>query len=300
MTVPLPSPSAPPSIRVLTWNIWCGGREVAHSAAKQIDVLRDQCADIVLLQEAWEGSAAPLAAALDMGVAQQGYDNAVLSPHPARLIATGTDPYASAAIVSTFLGEVLAWSVHLAPWDYGPYRHGASAGEKNTAFGAEREVPGEEERAEQIRSVLTETERILAGHGEMPVIIAGDFNVPSPQDWNGHHRPDVAWPATQILLDAGYADAFRDIHPDPGAAPGLTWAQIHTLEDEPRDRIDFIFTRGLTAVAADHYGSVIDDENRTGFTEHGGSNAYIPHHADNAFPSDHLAVRAALAATPVG
>lgn len=294
MTSPLNAHTDAESLRLMTWNIWCGGREVDGSGEKQIEVLSDQAADVLFLQEAWHHSAAPLASELRMAVAQQGYDNAVLSPHAIRLVHADTDPYATAAVVLTPIGDVLAWSVHLSPWDYGPYRHGASAGEKNAEFAAEREIPGEQEREQQIRTVLASTDRILAEVGDMPVIIAGDFNVPSPLDWEGTNRPAVDWPATRALLEAGYTDAFRAVHPDPAAAPGLTWAQIHTLEDEPRDRIDFISVRGLTVVAADHYGSAVDSDQGSGFTEHGGRNDYIPDHAGNAFPSDHLAVRAVV------
>ncbi|MGO1849761.1 endonuclease/exonuclease/phosphatase family protein [Microbacterium sp.] len=294
MTTPLDAHTDAGSLRLMTWNIWCGGREVDDAGRKQIEVLDGQASDVLFLQEAWQHSAAPLAAELRMAVAQQGFDNAVLSPHAIRLIPTDTDPYATAAIIRTPIGDVLAWSVHLSPWDYGPYRHGASAGERNAVFAAEREIPGEQEREQQIGAVLSSTDRILSEVGDMPVIIAGDFNVPSTLDWDGRIRPSTDWPATRALLEAGYTDAFRAVHPDPAAAPGLTWAQIHTLEDEPRDRIDFISVRGLTVVAADHYGSAIDPDQGAGFTEHGGRNDYIPSHAGNSFPSDHLAVRAVV------
>ncbi|WP_258934606.1 hypothetical protein [Nesterenkonia pannonica] len=97
--------------------------------------------------------------------------------------------------------------------------------------------------------------------------------------------------------EVSFTDAFRAVHPDPARAPGLTWSQIESLETEPRDRIDFIFARGLNVVAADHLGGAADASDTAadeGFCDYGGPARHIPDQRGNAFPSDHLAVRATL------
>ncbi|MDZ5078693.1 endonuclease/exonuclease/phosphatase family protein [Nesterenkonia sp. HG001] len=284
-----------PALRLFCWNLWFGGEKVNLGRHKQVDVLRGQQIDLLFLQECWGDAGGRLGRTLGMAVAQQSWDNAVLAAGGVRLLSTDTAPYATAAIAQTRVGEVLAWSVHLAPQDYGPYRSAELPEGQDAVFAQE----GELTRDQQAQQVLAETDRILAEHGDMPVIIAGDFNVPSPVDWEGTDRPAADWPATRRLIDAGYTDAFRAVHPDPVRTPGRSWSQIHTLTDEPRDRIDFIYVRGLDVLAADHLGGAADGEDAPddqGFVEYGGVCRHIPDHEDNEFPSDHLAVRAVVAA----
>lgn len=281
------------SLKLFSWNIWFGGREISEAEAKQTAVLDAEDCDIVFLQECFGNAGLQLGRRTGMTVAQQDYDCAVLSSSPIRLLKTDTASYATAALVQTRSGDVLAWSVHLAAWDYGPYRSDELP--QNAAEVLAQ--PGEQKRTAEAERILAETERLRADLGDIPVIVAGDFNVPSGLDWTGEHRPQLQWPATQKFLDAGYTDAFRSVHPDPVQAPGLSWSQIETLENEPRDRIDFIFVLGMEVVTADHLGGAADDADASadpGFTEYGGTARHIPDQRGNAFPSDHLAVRATL------
>lgn len=283
-------------LRLFNWNIWFGGREIDDGPAKQAAVLDAEEADIVFLQECVGHAAQRIGRTVGMTVAQQDFDCAVLSSSPIRVLETDTAAYATAALVQTRLGEVLAWSVHLAPWDYGVYRSDELPENSAEVFAQQ----GEQRRTAEAEKILAETGRLLEEVGQMPVIVAGDFNVPIGTDWDGSHRPNVAWPATQRFLDAGYTDAFRSVHPDPASAPGLTWSQIEHLEKEPRDRIDYIFVKGLQVDAADHLGGAADEADTpqdSGFTEYGGAADHIPAQRANAFPSDHLAVRATVAVT---
>lgn len=290
--VPIPEAlSRLSTIRLFTWNLWHGGSQVHDGRAKQVDVVGPENADIVFLQECFGDASAQLGRSLGMTTAQQGFDNAVLSGAPIRRVATDTDRYATAAIVQTAIGDVLAWSVHLEYQEYGPYRQSELPDAAEDIFAQE----SERERTRQAEKVLAETDRILGAEGPMPVIVAGDFNVPSPTDWDGEIRPVAAWPATSRFLDAGYTDAFRHAHPDVSAAPGLSWSQIETLETEPRDRIDFIFVKGLEVIDADQLGQAADDNDAPadeGLTVYPGPCAHIPNQRGNSFPSDHLAVRA--------
>lgn len=281
------------TLKLFSWNIWFGGREITDAHAKQTAVLNAEEADIVFLQECFGTAGQQLGRRTGMTVAQQDYDCAVLSASPIRLLKTDTTSYATAALVQTRSGDVLAWSVHLAAWDYGPYRSDELPQNAREVFAQ----PGEQKRTAEAEQILAETQRLRTELGDIPVIVAGDFNVPSGLDWAGEHRPALQWPATQKFLDAGYTDAFRSAHPDPVQAPGLSWSQIETLENEPRDRIDFIFVLGMEVISADHLGGAADDADAPadpGFTEYGGTAQHIPHQRENAFPSDHLAVRATI------
>jgi hypothetical protein len=102
-----------------------------------------------------------------------------------------------------------------------------------------------------------------------------------------------------MLEVAGYADAFRVVHPNVGVVPGHTWSPIIPSDEEPRDRIDFIFSRGAHALAAYTVAGAaesevpptlrIDENRRVGL----GANV-LGHHLENAWPTDHAAVVARL------
>lgn len=90
------------------------------------------------------------------------------------------------------------------------------------------------------------------------VVLGGDFNEPSWQDWTeetkelfDHHGVIVPWPQTTRLHQAGFADCFRTIYPDPVKYPGITYpcdnpiAPMKELswapESDERERIDLMF-----------------------------------------------------------
>ena len=68
---------------------------------------------------------------------------------------------------------------------------------------------------------------------EDPIFVVGDFNEPSHLDWTeaaaeaGHHPMKVAFPTSQRMVEAGFTDSYRTIHPDGAAKPGLTWSPVH-------------------------------------------------------------------------
>ena len=76
-----------------------------------------------------------------------------------------------------------------------------------------------------------------------PVFLTGDFNEPSSLDYGqdtvgtrpGIDQP-VPWPVSEVLLDAGFRDTYREIHPDPVEEPGIT--------HRSGDRIDYVYAAG--------------------------------------------------------
>lgn len=105
------------------------------------------------------------------------------------------------------------------------------------------------------------------------VILGGDFNEPSWQDWTeatkdlyDHHGFIVPWTVTKLLTDNGFVDAFRAFRPDPLTDPGFTYpshnpdVSISRLTWAPkadeRERIDYIFFRGkaVTVTNAQVFG----------------------------------------------
>jgi exodeoxyribonuclease III len=101
-----------------------------------------------------------------------------------------------------------------------------------------------------VRDFLAEIESTC--DASAPIIVTGDFNEPSSLDWTTEvaaaRKCPVAvhWPTTALLHEAGFVDAYRQVHADPLATPGHTWTPT-TAADDPKDRhdrIDFVLVRG--------------------------------------------------------
>lgn len=122
------------------------------------------------------------------------------------------------------------------------------------------------QRDDAIRNFLAQAEKDeAAGY---TIVIGGDFNEPSHQDWTeetrymyDHHGLIIPWTVTTMLSEAGFHDAYRTFYPNvlthpgftypsdnPDVAPSrLTWAP---LADE-RDRIDYLWYKGKNATVTD-------------------------------------------------
>ena len=287
-------------VAAMTWNLWFGGCHSNDGHAKQVAYLQEFPHSIVALQECFGAHGRQLAAAMGWNIAQQGHDTAVISPYPLSLHHTETDSFATCATVFTPNGAVTVWSVHLWHADYGPYT-ADDAGIPARYTLASR---GERRRTAQLAEILSEQGRLESEgivSAQDPILLMGDFNVPSHLDWKpGHRTNSVEWPASRMLEVAGYADAFRVVHPDVTAVPGHTWSPIIPADEEPRDRIDFIYSRGARAFEAFTVASEIESAappipSATGKRRVGLGADILGHHLDNAWSTDHAAVVARLA-----
>nr|WP_260864776.1 MULTISPECIES: HAD-IA family hydrolase [Streptomyces] len=269
---------AAPALTVLSWNLWLGGAKVDDHRAKQVKVILDSGADVVGLQETAGTAAQELAEALGWHHHRAGENLGVISRHP--ITARFGDPdvgfYGATGVrVRIAPGRAVdVWTAHLHYTPYGPYE---SAFDGLPAAGL---IAHEEVRLTQLREALERIEQ--ASEEGVPVVLTGDFNCPSHLD-----RPEVAWPVTKAAEEAGLADAYRQAHPDPVAAPGHTWSPIHPVHEdgsgraEPQDRIDYVLHRGLTVRGAH---TLVTGDPRP-----------WPDVAGNEWPSDHAAVLASFA-----
>ena len=104
------------------------------------------------------------------------------------------------------------------------------------------------------RMRVRELRALLAGivGRDANAVLAGDFNTLAPGeklDWS--HLPrrfrvlswltgrTIRWQTIQIMLDAGFLDAFRLLHPDDAGHTFPTW--------RPHVRLDFVFVPGSFA-----------------------------------------------------
>ena len=153
-------------------------------------------------------------------------------------------------------GRVVAIaSVHPPAEPYGPELAGRGA--------TEAEVIALERRI-RLPKAGRAPAHVLPGlaEGGIPVFLLGDFNAPSHLDWTAdavglrwHVRRPVDWPMSRAVEAAGFRDAWREIHPDPVAEPGLTWwasrpptGGYEPGPDTPNDRIDLLYAAGPAVV----------------------------------------------------
>jgi len=211
------------TFRVMTYNIWRGGRPRADRIARVINT----CApDVVLLQEA-----------TDPGVVE-------------RLAAeTGMAEWRSFARQS--LAFVSRRKVSHAEWIRPRIsRHAfieiVPAGDEPRLFGlhlsAVHAAWTERRRVLELRALL----RSVARHQDGFHVLAGDFNTLAPGEllhrerlpwrlrpliWLSGGR--IKWRTIQTVMDAGYVDAFRMKHPHDAGLTMPAW--------EPHVRLDYVF-----------------------------------------------------------
>jgi sialidase-1 len=244
------------TLRLMTYNLWGGGESGGQPLTQSALVIQAAQADIVGIQEGSgeeraDGSrpdnAAEIARMLGWHHADQGGGRAVLSRFPIVELTPGRQ---GAAVTLPSGRRLHVFNVHLVASPYQPYQllripYG------NAPFfetAEELEAAAESARGDAVTALLQElSPRVEAGDS---VVLTGDFNEPSHEDWipaaveAGLAPLSVAYPTTRRIVGAGMSDAYRAAHPDPVPHPGWTWTPI-TREDDPQDRhdrIDMIFT----------------------------------------------------------
>ncbi|BBO33883.1 endonuclease/exonuclease/phosphatase family protein [Lacipirellula parvula] len=242
-------------VRVMSFNIWVGGESGEQPIEQTATVIKAARADVVGLQESHgrehdgvrRDAAALLAKQLGWNYFDQGDDDTgVIS----RYKIVGSTPKKWGVELEMPTGERFwLFNAHFAHAPYQPYQllkiPYADAPFLETADEAVKSA--RDARESQVKSMLAEIEAVR-GEGK-PIFITGDFNEPPALDWTeaahaaGLHPAVVCWPATAMLQEAGFVDAFRKLYPDPVKQPGFTWTVL-TTEDDPsdhHDRIDFVF-----------------------------------------------------------
>ena len=225
-------------MRLVTWNIWNGGEGRVDAIER---VLREQDADVVALQEANDRDAVEhLAASLGMqlvyGEANSEYAVAWLS----RLAVKRSENHRLPVLEKTLL-EVEVEGRRLFA----------------THLSAGRTLADEPRR-------IAEAEAIVAAMGTSADVLVGDFNAVHPRDEVGSPPPEeelehVSRRPIELILDAGFVDSFRELHPADRGWTYTAW--------QPWARLDYIFTKRLPRAcevvetnASDHFAVVAELE----------------------------------------
>jgi endonuclease/exonuclease/phosphatase family metal-dependent hydrolase len=210
-------------VRLLTFNICQGGRGREAAIANAI---RAAAPDLVVLQEARFPDAvnriADLAGLAQFG-AKRGESLAFISREPVSH-AQWHKPRVSRHAFLEIEPAATDWRVF-----------GVHLSAVHAAWTEQR-------RVFELRALL----KAIAVHQHGPHVLAGDFNTVAPGElldlrklparlralvWLSGGR--VRWRTIQTILDAGYRDAFRAVHPDVVGSTFPTW--------DPHIRLDYLF-----------------------------------------------------------
>ena len=238
----------PDVFRVLQWNIWHGGRHVPlHGHDRIIELIKATQADIVTMQEGY-GFQEEIAEALQFNLqTPSSTDNlALFSRYPLEKLKSGETFCSNPAIIRMGTGRQVLVNDLWVRYSYNPDYTGG--------FPDDRHDPAVWIAEDSIRP-MADTRRLLdediapvLAHRPMPVILSGDFNSCSHLDWtkrtvhlHAGYGP-VPFPTSRFLMERGFKDSFREVHPDEVARPEGTFAGIYGQLDF--SRIDFTYYKG--------------------------------------------------------
>ena len=141
-------------------------------------------------------------------------------------------------------------SSHLTAYPYGPY---------SLYEGYSVEYVLNDEMMYRYQENLDIYNQIIINENNAPhlsVIYVGDHNTPSLLDWgseniNQNFGFELDWPVSDFLLNNGFYDSYREVHPSPYDKPGLTWSPGYPKNNfdyyesgdnfDIHDRIDMIY-----------------------------------------------------------
>ena len=302
------------SVRVMSFNILQGGGDASNVGFSDDDyngsrmddiaqVIIASGANIVGIQEPPRGDTLLDELGSDWHRAGSIYSTYNIEP-----IALGNVDVARVTMTDGV--SVVVVNIHWRPYPYGPYdaqeslrEHGAP--NDHDAFaqlilqGADKSggARGIDETLDAIRPLIEQGEIVL---------LTGDFNEPSHLDWTDRAavegmdrwvtnptgvplRFKIAWAGSTALYELGMTDAYRAVHRDEVARPGITWTPTYAegtvgrrpFGEQVLDRIDMIYFagEGVRAVRCD----VIGEDAQA---------CEIAH--PTRWPSDHRAVLAEL------
>ena len=211
-------------LRLLSYNIRYGGggREAAIAS-----VIRSAAPDLVVLQEATKPDVVERLAS-DTGMAQWGSRRGESLGFMSRLPVAHVEWYTPRISRHAF--------VEIVPADASWRVFGVHLSAVHAAWTEQRRVL-------ELRALLA----AIREHQHGPHVLVGDFNTLAPGEllaiaklparlralvWLSGGK--IRWRTIQTVLDAGYADAFRHLHPDLVGLTFPTW--------DPQHRLDYLFT----------------------------------------------------------
>jgi len=259
-------------LKFLQLNVWMAGTKIENGIDAIADIIINTDADLVTLSEVNPRFMESLTSSLQQKGAVfhcvPSNDCGILTKYPIleqQFIYSPEKGFNGVLKTSIALPEkkVCLYSAHLDYQHYGAFLPRGYDGQ------SWKKMPGpivnptdvlafnnESKRDEQIKDLISDAAS-ESSKGSI-ILIGGDFNEPSHLDWGestkdlfDHRGAVIQWPCTLMLQNAGFADTYRELYPNPVTHPGFTWPGDNPLvdvkslswakESDERDRIDFIF-----------------------------------------------------------
>ena len=232
-------------IKVLSWNIWHGARHpgTERGVRQAIDFIKSTGADVIAMQETY-GSGPTIADALGYDFYLRSSNLSVMSRYPIVDTHDLYEPFRLGGVTLQLSESQRAnvfslWIHYLPAWRRDAMADGAT--EKAL-------IEGEwKTRATELKDILQQLEPLVEKADQVPLIVAGDFNSPSKLDWNQatkqwHNGLAVDWPVSRQMLEAGFTDTYRHMHPDP--TQHTAHAQWKGDARRIAGRIDYVYAKG--------------------------------------------------------
>ena len=237
-------------LNLMSWNIWHGGRRRGKIIGPQqvIDLIKETNTDIVMMQETY-GSGPLIADALGYYFYLSSANISIMSKYP--IEKTWVEYHQLWTGISTIqLSE--GQKINLASiWlHYLPGRNISAAD-----VTPEKLIAGEKKnRHKEIKIILEKLKPQIDQADDIPLIIGGDFNSPSHYDWvaekkEWHNNLVVEWPVSKEMINTGFTDSFREVH------PSLDYASPSMTAERLSFRIDYIYykSKKLKALSSDMF-----------------------------------------------
>ncbi|GAB3652438.1 hypothetical protein GCM10028791_21960 [Echinicola sediminis] len=237
------------SVKLLSWNIWHGGHRFGKQVGLEriINTIQAHQPDVVTLIETY-GSVEEIADALGYHFYLVSSNLSILSRFPVKETIKAFRPFNFGGVVLQLPNEEEmvvfdTWLHYLPDYQKSLVKEKLSPEELVRAEG--------ETRHKEIKEILREIKPVLDQADNIPIVMAGDFNIESHLDWTSktkdiHHGYTVPWPVTMEMEKAGFTDSFREAYPNPLESPGFTYWPFYRGDgsDYIRPRIDYIFYQG--------------------------------------------------------
>ena len=242
------------SIRVMTFNLWHGGDAGGHPLSQSVKAIVASKADIVGLQETHgdkvdgvrPDNGAEIARRLGWNYLQQGDRTGILSRYP---IGKASKHKWGVAIEYADNKTLHFYNAHFEAAPYQPYQLLGIPYGGGKFINSESDAIAEAKlaRGASVSRLIAEMKEAI--ESKLPVILTGDFNEPSHQDWTERAAHanccpiKVRYPTTRRISTAGLIDTWRSCHAHEVKFRGLTWTNTTSADDpnDKHDRIDYVF-----------------------------------------------------------
>lgn len=229
-------------LRVLSWNIWHGGREDGEEIGPErvIEVIKSSQADLIAMQETY-GSGEKISKGLGFQYQARGTNVSIHSRFPIlEDISVFEEFKCTGALIQRPDGQLIAfYSVWL------PYADDIWLPNSREDRSNKELLQACQPSADDLQKIMDAIERRLDDpkYQDVSIVIAGDFNSMSHRDYDNsaidQFGVSLDWSTSRIMSDAFYRDAYRETNPKIDREVDSTWSP--RFPEQEQDRIDFIY-----------------------------------------------------------